>query len=174
MRQLWKSAFIKNTGWIILAQVYQILLSLVIGVISARYLGPSNYGTLNYAAAYISFFTTVCSLGLGGVAVKEMIDNRHNEGVILGTSIAMRFIAGVLSLAAVYIIVAVLNPGDKILLTVAFLQSLALLFNAFHIIDTWYQSYLRSKIPAIIKTSFFRTEKGDGRTPNTTKGANLT
>ena len=127
------------------------LLSLVIGVISARYLGPSNYGTINYAASYISFFTIACALGLEGIVVKEMVDNRDSEGVVLGSSIVMRLAAGFLSMIAVSIIVAVINPGDRVLLVVAFLQSLVLLFNAFHIIDTWYQSYLRSKTSTIIK-----------------------
>lgn len=127
------------------------LLSLVIGVISARYLGPSNYGTINYAASYISFFTIACALGLEGIVVKEMVDNRENEGVVLGSSIVMRLLAGFLSMIAVCIIVAVINPGDRVLLVVTFLQSLVLLFNAFHIIDFWYQSLLRSKVSSIIK-----------------------
>ena len=133
------------------AQIYQMLLSLVIGVLSARYLGPSNYGTISYASSYVSFFTIACTLGLEGIVVKEMVDNRESEGVVLGSSIVMRFVAGFLSMAAVCIIVALVNPGDKVLLVVAFLQSLILLFNAFHIIDTWYQSYLRSKTSTIIK-----------------------
>ena len=133
------------------AQIYQMLLSLVIGVISARYLGPSNYGTINYAASYISFFTIACALGLEGIVVKEMVDNRNNEGVVLGSSIVMRLAAGFLSMIAVCVIVAVVNPGDRTLLVVAFLQSLVLLFNAFHIIDFWYQSLLRSKVSSIIK-----------------------
>lgn len=151
LQRLFKSKFIQNTGWIMFAQIYQMLLSLVIGVISARYLGPSNYGTINYAASYISFFTIACALGLEGIVVKEMVDNRESEGVVLGSSIVMRFVAGFLSMIAVCVIVAVVNPGDKTLSVVAFLQSLVLLFNAFHIIDFWYQSLLRSKVSSIIK-----------------------
>lgn len=137
------------------AHIYQMLLSLVVGVASARYLGPSNYGIINYAASYISFFTIACALGLEGVAVKEMIGNRGSEGVILGSSIAMRLVAGALSMAAVYIIVAAVNPGDRVLLIVAFLQSTVLIFNAFHIIDIWYQSLLRSKVSSVIKCAAY-------------------
>lgn len=151
MERITKSKFIQNTGWIMFAQIYQMLLSLVIGVLSARYLGPGNYGTINYAASYISFFTIACALGLEGIAVKEIVDDRENEGVVLGSCIVMRLAAGFLSMIAVCAIVAVANPGDQVLLKVAFMQSLVLLFNAFHIIDTWYQSYLRSKTSTIIK-----------------------
>lgn len=151
INRLVKSKFIHNTGWIMFAQIYQMVLSLLIGVISARYLGPSNYGTINYAASYISFFTIACALGLEGIVVKDMVDNRDNEGVILGSSIVMRLIAGFFSMIAVCVIAAVVNPGDKLLLVVVFLQSLVLLFNSFHIIDFWYQSLLQSKVSSVIK-----------------------
>lgn len=133
------------------AQIYQMMLSLIIGVLSARYLGPSNYGTINYAASYISFFSIACALGLEGIVVKEIVGKRESEGVVLGSSIVMRLAAGFLSMIAVCAIVAIANPGDQVLLVVTFMQSLVLLFNAFHIIDTWYQSYLRSKTSTIIK-----------------------
>ena len=38
---------IKNAGWIIGEQVFQMAVSLVVGVLTARYLGPGNYGALN-------------------------------------------------------------------------------------------------------------------------------
>lgn len=149
--RLIKSRFLQNTGWIVFAQIYQMVLSLIIGVVSARYLGPSNYGTMNYAASYISFFTIFSALGLEGIVVKEMINNRSNEGEILGTSIFLRFMAGILSMISVCLIVCFLNPKDNILLIVVFLQSFVLPFNAFNIIDTWYQSKLNSKISTLIK-----------------------
>ena len=107
--------FFQNTSWMVFAQIYQMVISLFIGVISARYLGPSNYGTINYAASYISFFTIFCALGLEGIVVREIISKREQEGIILGSGIIMRLIAGVLSMVAVCIIVYFLNPDDHIL-----------------------------------------------------------
>lgn len=63
----------------------------------------------------------------------------------------MRFIAGLLSMASIAVIVIILNPGDRLLLIVAFLQSLALIFQAFQIIDFCYESMLKSKISTIVK-----------------------
>lgn len=150
-KRIINSNFFKNTGWMVFAQIYQMVISLIIGVISARYLGPSNYGIISYGASYISFFTIFSALGLEGVVVKEMISNREKEGVILGSSILMRLFAGFLSMISVCLIVKFINPGDDTLLIVVFLQSIAILFNAFNIIDTWYQSYLKSKVSTIIK-----------------------
>ena len=100
IRSIITNKAVNNSAWIIAAQLYQMLLSLVIGVVSARYLGPSNYGTINYAASFVSFFTIACSLGLEGIVVKKMIDNKNDEGVVLGTSIVMRLLAGLCILRA--------------------------------------------------------------------------
>lgn len=151
LKKILSNRFLQNTGWMAFAQIYQMVISLFIGVISARYLGPTNYGTINYAASYISFFTIFCALGLEGIVVKEMISKREQEGIILGSGIAMRLIAGVLSMIAVCVIVYFLNPNDSVLLTVTFLQSIILPFNAFHLIDMWYQSKLNSKVSTIIR-----------------------
>lgn len=151
LKKIFSNRFLQNTGWMAFAQIYQMVISLFIGVISARYLGPTNYGTINYAASYISFFTIFCALGLEGIVVKEMISKREQEGIILGSGIAMRLIAGVLSMVAVCVIVYFLNPNDSVLLTVTFLQSIILPFNAFHLIDMWYQSKLNSKVSTIIR-----------------------
>lgn len=151
LNKILSNRFLQNTGWMAFAQIYQMVISLFIGVISARYLGPTNYGTINYAASYISFFTIFCALGLEGIVVKEMISKREQEGIILGSGIAMRLIAGVLSMIAVCVIVYFLNPNDSVLLTVTFLQSIILPFNAFHLIDMWYQSKLNSKVSTIIR-----------------------
>ena len=147
--------FLKNTSWMVFAQIYQMFISLIIGVISARYLGPTNYGTISYAASYISFFTIICALGLEGVVVKEMVSDRKSEGKILGSSIVLRLFAGVLSMISVCLIIKMLNPNDTTLLTVAFLQSIALVFNAFNIIDAWYQSNLKSKIATLIRCTSY-------------------
>lgn len=151
LKKILSNRFLQNTGWMAFAQIYQMVISLFIGVISARYLGPTNYGTINYAASYISFFTIFCALGLEGIVVKEMISKREQEGIILGSGIVMRLIAGVLSMIAVCVIVYFLNPNDSVLLTVTFLQSIILPFNAFHLIDMWYQSKLNSKVSTIIR-----------------------
>lgn len=151
IKHILKNKFVHNTGWMMFAQVYQMCLSLVIGVISARYLGPSNYGTLNYATSYVSFFTIICQLGLEGIVVKEIVNNREREGEILGSSIIMRLIVSGLSIISVCLIIWIVNRNDQLLLFVAFLQSLVLLFNSFNILECWYQSNLQSKITTIIK-----------------------
>lgn len=147
---------VQNAKWMIAEQLVQMAISLVLGILTARYLGPSNYGVINYCAAFVAFFTSVCTLGLEGIIIKEMVNDRDKEGTIVGTGIIMRLCASVLSISAIMLLLTVLDPGNMLVLRVAFLQSLVLLFRAFDLIDFWFQSYLQSKYVAILKSiSYF-------------------
>lgn len=145
------SRFIKNTSWIVGANIVQMILSFVIGMISARYLGPSNYGIINYVAAVVAFFTSIASLGMEGILVNEFTNNEYSNEEILGTSLLLGLISSSLSSIVIVVLVGSLKQWDITMVIVAFLQSLTLIFKAFNIFDYWFQSKLLSKYPAIIK-----------------------
>lgn len=141
----------KNTIWIMIERISQMLISLIVGVISARYLGPSNYGILNYGASLVTFFTAICKLGLENVIIKEYVERRKDNGKLLGTALIMRFVSSGLSIVAILMIVCILKPNDDLMLLVTFLQSIALIFQAYELIDYWFQSNLNSKYVSIVK-----------------------
>lgn len=146
-----KSRSIKNSGWIIGQQVFQMILQLFVGVFTARYLGPSNYGSLNYTASFVTFLTSIATLGMEGVVIKKLIDNPDKEGIYLGSALGMRLAASVLSIISVSIVVYYLNPTEPIKLTLVFLQSFQLSFKAMQILDSWFQRHLKSKYVSIGK-----------------------
>ena len=143
---------VKNANWMIAEQAVQMLVSLVIGMLTARYLGPSNYGVINYCVAYVSFFTAIAGLGIEAIVVKELVANPEREAEIIGSSILLRTVAGLLSIVATLLILFFVDNGDPLILTVGFLQSLVLVFRAFEIFDFWFQSKLESKYSSILKS----------------------
>lgn len=54
----------QNAGWIVCGSLMNKVLAFFVSVLTARYLGPDNYGLINYAAAYTAFFASVCTLGI--------------------------------------------------------------------------------------------------------------
>ncbi len=146
-----KSKELKNTVWIVGEQIFQMVISLVISLLTARYLGPENFGSLNYTASFISFFTSVASLGMEGVIIKKMIADPDGEGEYLGSCIVFRLLSSVLSSVTIILLVYFLNPDDRVKVLLAFLQSFQLIFQAFYIFDSWFQRYLKSKYVSIGK-----------------------
>ena len=88
---------VSNSIWIIGGQVFQMGLTLIIGMLTARYLGPSNYGVIGYTASYVSFFSVVCQLGYTSTIVKELLDHEDKQGEVLGTTIFFRVCTSLLS-----------------------------------------------------------------------------
>ena len=80
IRDLLSSKVTRNASWIIAGRVYHMLLAFFVGLLTARYLGPSNFGLINYAATYTSFFASFCTLGINSVIVKNFVDHPDEEG----------------------------------------------------------------------------------------------
>ena len=151
IQRLLRSKNIKNSLWIIGEQIFQMLISLIVGILTARYLGPSNYGTLNYTASFVTFFTAIVTLGMEGVVIKKLIERPDEEGRYLGGCIALRFICSVLTIVILPVLIYVLNPSEPIKVVLVLLQSLQLAFKSVQILDSWFQRHLKSRFVSVGK-----------------------
>lgn len=150
IKRFFSNAIVKNAGWIIFGRVVQMILSLAVGILTARYLGPSNYGIINYASSYAAFFMAFCTLGINSVLVKELIEHAEEDGVILGTSLALRAVSSILSAGVIIFIVAIWDKNDPTVIWVTAIYSLGIPFHIFELLNYWFQSKLKSKITAVV------------------------
>lgn len=144
-----KNSVFKNMGWIVGCKIVQSLLNLVIGMISARYLGPSNYGILSYVASVVAFAMPLMQLGLRDTLVKEFVKSPDREGEILGTAVVINIISAVACMIGSVGFVALVNARETETIIVCALYSLTLIFNATEMSQYWFQSKLLSKYPSI-------------------------
>jgi len=141
---------INNAKWIILCKAAQSIIQLIVGMLSARYLGPSNYGLINYAAAILSFALPLMKLGLNSTLVHQLIQSPEKEGEIMGTSLLMNVVSSFLCMLGVAGFVATFNHDDKVLIIVCILYSFSLFFSALEMIQYWFQYKLLSKYSSLL------------------------
>ncbi len=144
-----KSKNAQNAGWLIAGRIAQMLISLVVGIITTRYLGPSNYGLINYIGAYTSFFAAFCTLGINSVIVNELVNHRDSEGTVLGTAVFLKSISSILSAIMIVAIVSMIDAGKKTIIVLAIICSIGMVLNVLETFKYWFQSHLKSKISAI-------------------------
>lgn len=160
--KFFKSKEVKNASWLISGRVIQMILSFFVSVLTARYLGPSNYGLINYAGAYVAFFTSLCTLGINYVIIKDFVDYPDEQGKTIGTSIVLRGLSSLCSSIMIVAIVSFVDRGEGLTIYVAVLCSIALVFQIFDTLNFWFQSRYQSKVTAIatlvayIATSVYR------------------
>ena len=140
-----KNRVVKNASWIIGIQIVKSLLGLVISMLTARFLGPSDFGLINYAASIVAFVTPIMYLGLNGVLVQEIVNTPEKEGEILGTSVTMTFLSSLLCVIGVISFAAAVNRGERETVIVCALYSTLLIFQSLELLNYWFQAKLLSK-----------------------------
>ncbi len=144
------SKVINNAKWIIVCKLAQSILQLFVGMICARYLGPSNYGLINYAASIVAFFIPVMRLGFDATLVREYVESPEKEDEIAGTSLVLNLTSGFVCLLGVIAFSAVSNVNDFTVILVCSLYGLSLIFAAAEMIQYWFQYKLLSQYSSLI------------------------
>ena len=89
-----KNKIFRNISWIVGCRIVQAVISLVISMLTARYLGPGNYGLINYAASVVALVTPLMQLGISNVLVRELVENKKEEGKSIEETAAYLAITG--------------------------------------------------------------------------------
>ena len=141
-----------NSIWLLLESIVTMLISLVVGMISARYLGPNNYGLINRFIPYISLANSICTFGMQSIVTREIskADCVETEARTLGSAVRFRFILSGLAIVVinVYALIVSVNEGT-LLFFISLAQSISLAFNAYEIFTYWFHAKLKSKYLAI-------------------------
>ena len=151
VRSLVHKKSFRNSLWIISERIFQALVSFILTILTSRYLGPANFGVLDYGATIVSFFAVITKLGIDNILVNELLKHRNIEGAILGTSAILRLASSFLSILLIIILVLVLENDSPLIIVTTVLQAFSLIFQALAVPESWFQSRLESKYVSIAK-----------------------
>ena len=126
-------------------------------MVTARFLGPSNFGIINYAESIVAFVIPIMKLGFTNIIVHEMINDKEREGEILGTTLISCFSAGCLCMLAVGAFVGVVNVGEHETIFVCILYSFMLITEAFEMFLYWFEAHLLSKYTSVVSLIVYLT-----------------
>lgn len=138
-------AAMENSGWLVADKILRMGIGLLVGVWVARYLGPSQYGIMSYAASMVGLAAAVATLGIDSIVIRDLVRHPEKSDEYLGTSFVLRFIAGLVSYVAVMVVVALIKPNDLLTQIVLAIVGWSLAVNAFDVADFWFQSKVMSK-----------------------------
>lgn len=144
-----KNKILNNAMWIISCKAIKAILTLIVNMITARYLGTSNYGKISYAASLVAFVAPIMKLGFDGIYVQEIVEYPDKEGTIIGTAAILNFCSGIISIVGVVAFAYIANRNETETIIVCAIYSSLLLFQAFEMIQYWFQAKLLSKYSAV-------------------------
>lgn len=133
--------------------------ALFVGILVARYLGPSQYGLMNYVISYVTLFTVISNFGLDDIEIRELSKCPDNRNVILGTSFRLRLFFA--TLAFLMILITLYFYKTDIFTTYMILgYSLVLYTGCFNIIRNYFTSIVKNEY--VVKSEIIRTVVGAG------------
>ena len=154
VKETFKTIFF-NTGWLCFDKAVRFLAGMLIFAWTARYLGPSNFGILNYCLAFISLFSVLSNLGIDGIVIREIINNPQSQKETLGSAFFLKFIGGIFAVIASFLVIIVLKPGDRLVWSLVIILSTMYIFQSLDVIDYWFQTKVLSKYVVIARLTAY-------------------
>ena len=146
---------ISNLTWLSFDRVIRLFGAIFVNVFLTRYLGPEKNGILNYSIAFAGIFAPLAILGMDAVVIRDITRNKSDKNEILGTAFRLRIIGSLISLILAFIGIVLMKPNDVQIQLIVLITSIGLIFQAFDVIDYWFQSQVLSKFTVYAKNSAF-------------------
>lgn len=144
-----------NASWLIGDKLLKLTTGVWISAWLARYLGPADFGILNYSLALTSLIGSLAGLGLQSIVVRELVREPHSEATILGTSATLQFFGGLLSFTAIGVCGWWLREDDEVARSVILILGSVYLLKPFEFVNYWFESRTASKILVIVQNCVY-------------------
>ena len=85
-----------NTGWLISDKIIRMAIGLFVAAWVARYLGPDQYGLLNFSLALVALVGVLSNLGLQELIIRNIVKDPEKRDDLLGTAFVIKAVGGIL------------------------------------------------------------------------------
>ena len=102
-----KAKVIRNVLWALLGKFTNMFGMLFVGILVARYLGPEQYGLMNYVISYVTLFSVFAGFGLSNIEVRELSAHPEKKERILGTCLGIRLFFSVVAFFIISLLVII-------------------------------------------------------------------
>jgi PST family polysaccharide transporter len=126
-----------------------------VGVWIARYLGPTRFGTLSYAIAWVTLFGAFATLGLDNIVIRDLVRVPGERQEIVGTAFVLKACGGAAAALLAFGGIFLLRPHDTTTQILVAVVAASTIFTAFDVIDFSFQSEVASKYVVAARLSAF-------------------
>lgn len=146
-----------NSAWLLVEKGFTLSLSFLVGVIIARYLGPSDFGNFSYCLSVIGVLSGISMLGLDRLIIRDLAEAKEEGSSIIATHQLLKLIGSLIVGILAFLIVYIGHNANKILLVVISFLAFANIFSSFYAVEIFFLSELQIKhiVPIRVFVLFF-------------------
>ncbi len=144
-----------NTGWLFGDKILRMGVGLLVGVWIARYLGPEQFGLMNYAMAIVALFGAVASLGLNGIVVRDLVNKPEAANETLGTAFLLQAMGGLFAFWFAVLAISFARPNDNLAKLLVAVLGFVMVFKSTDVVRYWFESQVKSKYVIWMENGIF-------------------
>lgn len=132
-------------SWRLVEKIITLPVSLIVGILVARYLGPADLGILSYCTSVIVFFSAIRGLGMQGVINRDLIAHPERRNEIIGTSVVFLFLGALVAYVLSIVTICLLRPAQPLYILLVSILGLGFFFRINDPIRAFYSAQVKSK-----------------------------
>ena len=136
-------------------RVLRLVGGLLIGIWVARYLGPNDFGLLNFAFSFVAIAGAIGKFSIEPVVVRELTLHPENGAKILGTIFRLKLIVGAITTMLVVPLARLAQPDNPTFFLLVVIGAVGLILNFVDAIDIFYQAKVLSKYVVMVRAIAF-------------------
>ncbi|MBE6493785.1 MAG: flippase [Methanosphaera stadtmanae] len=121
---------VKNSSLLLFASIINNIMSFILTLFTARYLGTYNFGLISSANSLVGVFGIFCDLGLSTYAIREVSRNNELTDFYFGTTLVFRILFTVITFI-VYALFVINSNFTQEGINVMILFGIYMIFNSF-------------------------------------------
>ena len=146
IRRIFNSKVIKNSAWLITDKIIRLVGGVFIGAWIARYLGPEQYGLMNFATAFSIVFISFSMLGIDNLVIRDLAKKENDFNDILGTAVRIRIFGSILSAVLSLIFAWFFYSNNQAFIYLLTVLMIGNILQSLDVLSLWYQSQINSKV----------------------------
>lgn len=144
---------ISNVLWALVGKFAGLVSALLVGVFVARYLGPTQYGVMNYAISFVTLFLVIATFGFENIEIREEAKANEQKDTILGTVFTLRLLLSLITIILISI-VAYINESDLYTFGIIMVYAITVMLTPFDVIRNYFTSLVQNE--SIVKVGILR------------------
>ena len=139
--------YVANASWLILEKLIRMFVGVFVSVWVARYLGPEDFGLLNYSHSIVVLLGALATLGLDGIIVRELVKNEKLTDRLLSTGLTLKLAGSCLTFCVLFLLTWVMGAVSHAKWLI-FIIAGTTVFQSVNVIDFYFQAKVLSKYTA--------------------------
>lgn len=152
-----RKKILRNLLWSVVGKIITLLGSLFVGILIARYLGPEQYGLMNYVISYVFLFQVFSTFGLDSIEIREEARADVPFTQTIGSAFVIRLVLSLIVITAA-IVTAFVHEADSQSVVLVAVYSSSILSNCFIVIRNYFLAIVQNEY--VVKSEIMRTLVG--------------